>query len=247
MSKRSTGRGATGQGKEAAGPAKATGGGPGKGARGAGTSGKGPAGPTKPGGPPRKVTGSARKAAARRRREQRRRAVVTVVVAAAVVVGVVVAVVSTRKPAAAGYDRVTTFGGLSRNHTTAAVRYAQTPPVGGDHNPVWQNCGYYDQPLRNENAVHSLEHGAVWITYRPDLPKDQVDGLAALARGRTFVLVSPYKEELPAPVVASAWGVQEWFHTANDPALNGFVAKYRRGPQTPEPGATCTNGTGTPK
>jgi hypothetical protein len=60
------------------------------------------------------------------------------------------------------------------------------------------------------------------------------------------VLVSPYPG-LPAPVVASAWGVQEWFHTAGDPKLNDFVSKYRQGPQTPEPGAACTNGTGTPE
>src|SRR6266536_2978276 len=247
MSKRGTERGATGPGKGAGGPARASGG-PAKSPGGAGGTGgaggarKGPGGA----GAGKKVTGSARKAAARRRREQRRRAVIAVVVAAVVVVGVVVAVVATRKPAAAGYARVTTFGGLSRNHTSAAVHYAQTPPVGGDHNPVWQNCGYYDQPLHNENAVHSLEHGAVWVTYRPNLPKDQVDRLANLARGQTFVLASPYPG-LPAPVVASAWGVQEWFHTANDPKLNDFVSKYRQGPQTPEPGAACTNGTGTPE
>jgi len=170
-------------------------------------------------------------------------------VAAVVVIAVVVVVLVANRggtPATAGYDRVTTFGGLSRNHTASPVHYAQTPPVGGDHNPVWQNCGYYPQPLHNENAVHSLEHGAVWITYQPNLPKDQVDKLAALGRGQSYVLVSPYPG-LPAPVVASAWGVQEWFHNASDPKLNDFVSKYHQGPQTPEPGALCTNGTGTPE
>jgi len=141
---------------------------------------------------------------------------------------------------------VTTFGGLSRNHTSSAVHYPQSPPVGGDHNPVWQNCGYYAQPVRNENAVHSLEHGAVWITYQPSLPKAQVDVLANMARSQQFVLVSPYPG-LPAPVVASGWGVQEWFHSAGDAGLAQFVSKYRQGPQTPEPGAPCSNGTGTPQ
>jgi hypothetical protein len=202
------------------------------------------------GGKGKKVTGSARKAAARRRQERRRRTIIATAVAAVVVIAVVVVVLvsnrDTTSAATVGYDQVGTFSGLSRTHTDSPVHYAQTPPVGGDHNPVWQNCGVYSQPVRNENAVHSLEHGAVWITYQPNLPKDQVDKLAALGHGGSYVLVSPYPG-LPAPVVASAWGVQEWFHTAGDPKLNDFVSKYRQGPQTPEPGAACTNGTGTPE
>jgi hypothetical protein len=198
----------------------------------------------------KKVSGSARKAAARKRQERRRRAIVASVVAGVVVIAVVaIALVANRQgnnPATAGYGKVTTFGGLSRNHTNSPVHYAQTPPVGGDHNPVWQNCGYYPQPVHNENAVHDLEHGAVWITYQPNLPKAQVDVLANMARSQQFVLVSPYPG-LPAPVVASGWGVQEWFHSANDAGLTQFVDKYRQGPQTPEPGALCTNGTGTPQ
>src|SRR5690606_33576299 len=44
------------------------------------------------------------------------------------------------------------FPNLSVNHVEGRVTYAQTPPVGGEHNPVWLNCGIYDQPVRNENA-----------------------------------------------------------------------------------------------
>src|ERR687891_454587 len=67
------------------------------------------------------------------------------------------------------------------HHTEETVPYSQIPPVGGPHDPVWQNCGFYDMPVRDENAVHSLEHGAVWITYSPDLPQDQVDELRDIA------------------------------------------------------------------
>ena len=255
MDERGTDQGATGSdGRRPAGrPAARTQGGSGRPQGGSGRPQGGSgrpqgAGARKAAGGGKKVTGSARKAAARKRQERRRRAIIASVVGAVVIVVVVVVLVANRgsTPTTAGYDRVATFGGLGRTHTNSPVHYAQTPPVGGDHNPVWQNCGYYSQPLHNENAVHSLEHGAVWITYQPNLPKDQVDKLAALGRGRPFVLVSPYPG-LPAPVVASAWGVQEWFHNASDPKLNDFVSKYRQGPQTPEPGALCTNGTGTPQ
>jgi hypothetical protein len=129
----------------------------------------------------------------------------------------------------------------SRNHVASPVTYEATPPAGGDHAAVWLNCGIYTAPVRNENAVHSLEHGAVWVTYRPDLPADQVAALKA-ALPSTYVILSPYPN-LPAPVVASAWGKQLSLTDAGDARLGEFVRAYRQGPQTPEPGAACTGGT----
>ena len=132
---------------------------------------------------------------------------------------------------------VETFTNLGRGHVTTPVSYPQDPPVGGDHSPQLQPCGAYRQPVPNERAVHSMEHGAVWVTYRPDLPAADANRLNDLAK-QTYVLVSPYPG-LPAPVVASAWGVQLRLDSTTDPRLERFVATYRQGPQTPEPGAPC--------
>jgi uncharacterized protein DUF3105 len=140
---------------------------------------------------------------------------------------------------------VQTFTGLSRQHVTGPVTYPQTPPVGGAHNPAWLNCGTYTSPVPNENAVHSLEHGAVWITYQPDLPADQLSALQTAAAGQHYVMLSPYPG-LPTPVVATAWGVQLRLNNASDPRLAQFIHFYQQGPQTPEPGAPCSAGTGTP-
>ncbi|HEY3474030.1 MAG TPA: DUF3105 domain-containing protein, partial [Anaerolineales bacterium] len=141
---------------------------------------------------------------------------------------------------------VQTFDVTSREHTDQPVSYDQIPPVGGDHAPVWQNCGFYDMPIQTENAVHSMEHGAVWITYRPDLPDDQVAKLRNLAYRQAYVLVSPYPE-LPAPVVASAWGTQLHVESAADSQLEQFIRAYRLGEQAPEPGEPCIGGVGSPK
>jgi Protein of unknown function (DUF3105) len=142
-------------------------------------------------------------------------------------------------------DGLKSYSNLSRNHVTTPVTYPQNPPVGGNHNPVWLNCGVYTSPVKNENAVHSLEHGAVWITYLPTLPAKQVAELDAAAKNQLYMIVSPYPG-LPAPVVASAWGKQVRLTGADDPRLQKFIKAYEEGPQTPEPGAACTNGTGTP-
>ena len=135
------------------------------------------------------------------------------------------------------------FEGLSANHTDAPVDYPQTPPVGGDHAAVWLNCGAYDRPVPEPQAVHSLEHGAVWITYRPGLPAGQVAQLRRFTEQTGYAIVSPYPG-LPAPVVASAWGRQLKVEDPSDERLTAFVRTFAQGPQTPEPGAPCTGGAG---
>jgi hypothetical protein len=157
---------------------------------------------------------------------------------------IALAVVDARQQSAGGApDDVKTYDvGPGGEHTSGNVDYEQSPPAGGEHNPVWQNCGYYDKPVRDETAVHSQEHGAVWITYSPDLPQDQVTELRDIAESQSYILVSPYPG-LEYPVVASAWGKQVALDGASDPDLESFIQAYRQGPQTPEPGAICTGGT----
>jgi hypothetical protein len=138
------------------------------------------------------------------------------------------------------------FAGLSRGHDEEAT-YEDTglPPVGGIHSGIWQNCGIYDQPIETKNAVHSMEHGAVWIAYQPELPTDEVAELQDAARGEPYVLLSPYPG-LESPVVLTAWGIQLTVDSAGDGRIADFIERYQLGPQTPELGASCQDGTGTP-
>lgn len=171
-------------------------------------------------------------------------------ISSVIIIIVVVAVIynMTQNNATTASDNipgVVHYTNLTRNHVTTKVNYPQTPPVGGNHNPVWLNCGIYDEPVTNENAVHSLEHGAVWITYQPSLSSDDIVTLKNLVSGHAYAILSPYPG-LPSPVVASAWGYQLKVSKANDPRIAEFLKKYEQGPQTQEPGAACSGGTGTP-
>jgi putative peptide zinc metalloprotease protein len=130
-----------------------------------------------------------------------------------------------------------------REHVEGAVNYTTQPPAGGDHAPDWQNCGYYSTPIRDENAVHSLEHGAVWITYRPDLPREQIQELRGMANSQTYVLVSPYPAQ-SQPIIASAWGYQLPLASVEDARLDQFVNAFRLGEGAPERGESCTGGIG---
>jgi len=132
---------------------------------------------------------------------------------------------------------VESFSVGAAGHQEGSLSYPQTPPVGGPHNRSWTSCAFYDRAIPTEMGVHSLEHGAIWVTYRPDLPQDQVDLLAGMARNRKDLLVSRWEDGLPAPLVATAWGRQLRLTTATDPRLAEFVGLYVR--QSPEPTAPC--------
>lgn len=191
--------------------------------------------------------------AERRKSERRRTLAVAAVVGAiviAIVVGTAIGVRNMQNDREAQAQRanspiegVRTFDDLTSEHVDGEVGYPQSPPVGGDHNPVWVNCGSYDEPVSQTSAVHSMEHGAVWVTYQPDLSDDEMSILDEVAGAEDYALVTPYAAQ-EAPVVATAWGVQLELDDAGDERLRTFLTKYLQGPQTPEPGAPCTGGLG---
>ena len=144
-----------------------------------------------------------------------------------------------------------TFAERSRSHTNAPVSYDRTPPAGGNHAAQWLNCGVYEKTVPSANAVHSLEHGAVWVTYRPDLSANSVSRLRSLVEGeyvgpQRYVILSPYPGLAPS-IVASAWGAQLTLGSPTDARLKQFIDHFRAGPQALEPRALCTRGTGTPQ
>ena len=143
-----------------------------------------------------------------------------------------------RNPDAAIDGVVVAEGELERGHVAGPVDYPQIPPNSGDHNVTPQQCAVYTEPIAPEHAVHSLEHGAVWITYNDDVPEDQVAALAAKVEGDPYGLMSPVPEQ-SSPINLSAWGRRLSVDSADDPRIDDFIEGYRSGPQTPERGAAC--------
>ncbi|MFE0179005.1 DUF3105 domain-containing protein [Streptomyces sp. NPDC059002] len=142
-----------------------------------------------------------------------------------------------------GADGEKVWGKLGRTHVTEKVDYPMTPPVGGDHNQVWMNCNgdVYKKELPEVNAVHSLEHGAVWVTYNDKAKPADLKKLEAKVKATPYSLMSPVKEQKD-PVMLTAWAHQRTVTGADDPKVKEFFSKYVQGKQTPEPGAACTNG-----
>jgi hypothetical protein len=148
-----------------------------------------------------------------------------IVGAVAIVALIVTTVVLTPQPpsyAAGGegveIDGVETFENES-THVEGVVDYEQTPPAG-------------------ENAEHSLEHGAVWVTYDSGLSDDDVATLRSKLPS-TYVILSPF-EDLPSPVVLSAWNTQLQLDDVEDERIPAFLEEYWQHQSVPEPGAPCT-------
>ena len=131
----------------------------------------------------------------------------------------------------------------NHTHVSKPVIYDASPPVGGDHSQIWADCSgtVYPNAIANENAVHALEHGAVWITYNPSLPADQVATLRKLVDGQDRMLMSPYPD-LDSAVSLQSWGYQLKVADAADPRITQFIDTLRYNSKTtPEYGAQCAD------
>ena len=142
-------------------------------------------------------------------------------------------------------DGIEVYPATTNRTLEGAIEYEREPPTNGDHDPLWQNCGFYENPVKDRHAVHSMDHGVVWITYRPDLPIGQVDELRPYGR-EDYVIVSPYPGQ-EAPVIATSWRVQLELDGPDDPRLRRFVDQFRISEIAPLSGNRCTGGVGNPK
>jgi hypothetical protein len=130
----------------------------------------------------------------------------------------------------------------SGDHKAGPISYTESPPFGGPHAPVWADCTgtVYPSQIASENAVHDLEHGAIWITYKPGLPADQLDALKKKVDGIGYMALSPYPG-LKSAVSLQSWGHQLFVDSATDPRVDEFIDDLRLNTAvTPEPGASCS-------
>ena len=127
-------------------------------------------------------------------------------------------------------------------HKAGPLPYKVIPPVGGEHNAAWQNCmgNVYDAPIANEHAVHSLEHGAVWVAYKQGMPADQVEKLREKVTGQGFMMMSPVAG-LPTNISLQAWGYQLKLDSADDGRIDEFIRALRQVASI-EPGIPCSGG-----
>lgn len=136
------------------------------------------------------------------------------------------------------------YGAANRGHIgpDQRVAYDHSPPFGGPHDGTWAACNgvVYTTAVRNENMVHSLEHGAVWIAYNPSKINDAaLQSLQDRVQGSNYLMLSPYPG-LDSPISLQSWGHQLKLSNPADKRIDQFIQSLRLNQYTyPEVGASC--------
>jgi hypothetical protein len=164
----------------------------------------------------------------------------------AVVVGLVAVVLFTKPELRGVPDGTETQAVGDPAHVDGQLHEDGEVPAGGAHNEVWQNCGFYGEEVNSENAVHSLEHGAVWIAYDPSLSSADINVLRGFASPNEKVLISPVPGQ-DSLVIVTAWGQQLDLDSVADERLDQFVNEFTGASSAPEPGGRCNGGVGSPQ
>ncbi len=101
--------------------------------------------------------------------------------------------------------------------------YNSNPPTGGWMYEGVAGAGTHDQEVADELLVHSMEHGAVIVHYKADLPADQVEQIKVAynsASGRTILVP---RKNLNVPVALTSWGRLLALQTIDQAVIKAFI------------------------
>ena len=112
--------------------------------------------------------------------------------------------------------------------------YNSNPPVSGWHFPQPAEWGVYKEELPDEVLIHNLEHGGIWISYKPDISEDLRAKLEKFYEiyGRKIIVTPRAKND--SDVVLAAWTRLDTFSAAeySDERIKRFVKAFRnKGPE----------------
>lgn len=126
---------------------------------------------------------------------------------------------------------------LGRDHIalgTIYTSYNSNPPTSGPHYASPAPAQFYDEELPDEQLVHNLEHGNIWIAYKPDLPKNLIDALKGFSGWN--IIVSP-RSKNDTDIALVAWGRLDKFDISSGnfdkQRIKDFISRYQnRGPES---------------
>lgn len=114
--------------------------------------------------------------------------------------------------------------------------YNSNPPTSGWHWPNAAKNGIYDSQLPDEQLIHNLEHGHIWISYKPDIADEAKNQLKALVKKDDWKIVLAPRPQNDSAIALAAWGRILKLSDFDEAKIKEFIKAYRnQGPEkTPD-------------
>ena len=116
---------------------------------------------------------------------------------------------------------------LGRNHISVGAShesYNSNPPTSGPHYEEWESKGVYKEQQPDEGLVHNLEHGYIWISYRPDASPKIIEQLENFYSFGKKIIIEPRKEN-DKTIALAAWNWLDKFDSTSKDALSDIEIK----------------------
>ena len=127
------------------------------------------------------------------------------------------------------------FPSLGQQHvlpSSPEIMYNSNPPTSGPHHSTAAQSGIYDTEFPDRELIHNIEHGHIWISYRPDLPKDEIEQLAVIAKSYGTKIVMAPRAKDDSPIAIAAWQHLLKLNTVDEVQIRAFVnARQGHGPE----------------
>ena len=117
--------------------------------------------------------------------------------------------------------------------------YTSNPPTSGPHYSQTAKSGFRDEVISDQNIIHNLEHGDIWIAYHPRIAEEIKEELKQF--GAAKVIITP-REANETDIALAAWGRLDTFNMENGALpierIKNFIKRYlNKGPER-VPGAS---------
>ena len=127
------------------------------------------------------------------------------------------------------------FSALGQQHvlpSSPLIMYNSNPPTSGPHYSTPAQSGIYDTEFPDRELIHNIEHGHIWISYRPDLPKDEIEQLAVIAKSYGTKIIMAPRAKNDSPIAIVAWQHLLKLSTVDEAQIRAFMnALQGHGPE----------------
>jgi hypothetical protein len=133
-------------------------------------------------------------------------------------------------------DESVTFPLLGQEHIPVGSprpNYNSNPPTSGPHYASPLRAGVYPQQPPDENLVHNLEHGHIWLSYRDADDTETIDTLTTIQSQFPLWVVVSHRPQNDDRLVAAAWGRMLPMEEPDTDTILAFITRHRnRAPES---------------